>query len=245
MTHGVSIADGRSCCPKCKRQIAAKDNIPLLSYFLLKGKCRNCKTKIPIRYPLIEFSTGIVFVLTWLVYSSCSLGSILIPGSMCWWSASWGDIALLLSFFLAVILTAIFIIDLDEKIIPDSLVFIGLIVFVFAHMFGASDRLFEFLLTGTLAGVFILLLHLITKGKGMGLGDVKFALMGGVILGWQLTILWLFLAFLTGAIIGIILILLGKAKFGKQIPFGPFMAMTLIVAYLIGPVIIEQWMGML
>lgn len=244
IVHGRSIAKGRSFCPKCKKQIAAYDNIPLISYLLLKGKCRSCGKKISIRYPLIELSTGITFVIVWLFYFNCGVGNAFV-GSICWWKASLGIYALLMSLFVSIMLVAIFVIDLEEKIIPDNLVFVSSTILILLLLFGAHEYLLEFLLSGLLAGVFILFLHLITKGKGMGLGDVKLAFMGGILIGWQLSILWLFLAFLTGACVGIILILLGRAKFGKHIPFGPFMVVTLLVSYIFGPYIINLWIGFL
>lgn len=245
VVHGVSINKGRSFCPNCKKQIEARDNIPLLSYLLLKGKCRNCGKKISVRYPLIELATGITFVVVWLFYFNCGTASNVFVGGMCWWKASVGLYALLMSLFVSLMLIAIFIIDLEERIIPDNLVFLSSAVILLSLLFGAHEYFFEFLLSGLLAGVFILFLHLITKGKGMGLGDVKLAFMGGILVGWRLSILWLFLAFLTGALVGIILILLGRAKFGKHIPFGPFMAVTLLISYLVGPSIISLWIGTL
>ena len=154
-----------------------------------------------------------------------------------------GLYALFMSLFISLMLIAIFIIDLEERIIPDNLVFLSSAVILLLLLFGAHEYFFEFLLSGLLTGVSILFLHLVTKGKGMGLGDVKLAFMGGLLIGWQLSILWLFLAFLTGAAVGIILILLGRAKFRKHIPFGPFMAVTLLVSYLIGPSIISLWIA--
>ena len=156
--RGLSVSKGRSFCPKCKKQITARDNIPLLSYLLLKGKCRNCRKKISIRYPLIELSTAIAFVMVWLFYLNCNVGNFM-AGSMCWWKANFGIYALLMSFFISLMLVAIFIIDLEERIIPDNLVFISSAVIILLLLFGAHEHFFEFLLSGLMAGVFILFLH--------------------------------------------------------------------------------------
>jgi prepilin signal peptidase PulO-like enzyme (type II secretory pathway) len=196
---------GRSICPKCKKKIFWFDNLPLVSYLLLKGKCRNCREKISWRYPLVELASGMGF-----------LALFIFPHPFP-------------SFFLLIIFTiflAIFVIDLISMIVPDALVFTGILAtFVFFIFFDHPD-FFVHLFSGFAAAGFLLVIHLLTRGKGMGLGDVKLALLSGFILGYPLSLVWLFLAFLTGAFVGSILILLRKAKFGKPIPFGPFLVFS-------------------
>jgi prepilin signal peptidase PulO-like enzyme (type II secretory pathway) len=244
LPRSISINKGRSFCPKCKKTIEWYNNIPLLSYLLLGGKCANCDKKISIRYPLIELFIALGFVLIWLVISQCILGFDLL-GGICWWKEVMGVIVLPFSLFIYSVLVAIFVVDFEERIIPDELLFVLLGVLTLSLVLFNSEKLFENLLVGFLIGVLFLFIHLVTKGKGLGLGDVKFVVVGGVLLGWPLALVWIFLAFLTGALVGIILILTGHAKFGKQIPFGPFLTATLFVTYLFGYLFIDSWFKLL
>jgi leader peptidase (prepilin peptidase)/N-methyltransferase len=190
----IQFLRGRSFCPHCKREISWFDNIPLLSFLILGGKCRNCHKKISIRYPLIELATGIGFFviglnLFWLVILS--------------------------------ILITIFVIDFEHQIIPDELVFTGLAILAI------QSFLFTNLYAGFLCASILLLIHLLTRGRGMGLGDVKFAVLGGMIVGLKLSMIWLFLAFLTGGLTAIILVLGGDKKLKDKIAFGPFLVVAI------------------
>lgn len=201
--RGISFIKGRSLCPRCKSQIAWYDNIPLLSFLLLSGKCRNCKKKISLRYPLIELATGLGFVL----------------------------IGLNIYLFIFLVLETIFIIDVEHQIIPDELVFL---VFLVALLVPSAYSLFSSLLAGFLCASFLLLIHLATRGRGMGLGDVKFAVAGGLFVGLKLSFVWLLLAFLTGGLVAFILILVKGAKLKDKIAFGPFLVVAIPIAVLFG-----------
>lgn len=216
----ISVIFGRSFCPECKHPIAAFNNIPLLSFLLLRGKCRSCNEKISYRYPFIEATTAITF-LALFKYSDLTTFVYLAP--------------------LAAILISIFVIDLEHKIIPDELVFLGILWVLGFYLFLSPALIFKNFLVGLGASLFFLLIHLITRGRGMGLGDVKFAILGGGILGWPLAVVWLFLAFAGGALIGVLLILLKKAKFGREIPFGPYLAGSLIVTIIWGQQILAWY----
>ena len=208
--RGISVKKGRSICPRCKKQIAWYDNIPLLSYIFLLGRCRKCRKPISWRYPLIEFSTALGFVAI-VNTQGLSLQAIYI-------------------IIIFLILEGIFIIDLEHQIIPDSFVFAGL---VFALLL-APGSLFDSLFAGFFAATLLVFIHLFTKGRGMGLGDVKFAVLGGILVGSKLLPVWFFMAFLTGAIIGIILILGRHARLKSQIAFGPFLVAAIPLALLYG-----------
>lgn len=205
----ISNMHGRSFCDNCKKQINWYDNIPLLSFLFLGGKCRSCKKKISWRYPLIEMFSAIGFLL---------IGFEIIP-------------LVLLS-----ILLIIFVIDFEHQIIPDIFIFLGILIslFVIPHSLSAG------LLAGFICAVFLLLIHIVTKGRGMGFGDVKFAVLGGIIVGLPLSPIWLFIAFLTGAVAGIILILSGKAGLKSKIAFGPFLVISIPITLLWGQKIIEM-----
>ena len=212
LPKGISIQKGRSFCPHCHNSILWYDNVPLLSYFILTGRCRHCHKRISKRYPLIEGSTAVGFV---------------IIGSQSFQS----PLALVINLLIFCMLVMVFVIDLEYQIIPDGLVFVLLISLYSLLIITSSNSFYTHLAWGFLSSLTLLTIHLITRGKGMGLGDVKFAVFGGTFLG-SLSFIWLMLSFLTGAIVGIILILFDKAKMKSHIAFGPFliggMLMTLI-----------------
>ncbi len=204
---GLSIK-GRSFCDTCRSKIFWNDNIPLLSYILLRGKCRKCKSKISLRYPLVEFTSGIIFLLL-LMKFGFSLETLFLM-------------------ILSPILISIFFIDLDHQIIPDNLVFSGIIISFLYLLLFTPQVLYLNLFSGFLSSLFLLILYFITREKGMGLGDVKFAVLAGMILGFSNIFHWLFLAFLTGAVIGCILILISKKiNLKSKIAFGPFLIFAL------------------
>lgn len=216
---GESVAKGRSCCPRCKKKIVWYDNIPLLSFVFLGGRCRNCKSLISWRYPLIEVSTALGFVA--IGYFTMNTQGL--------------SLQVVYSIIIFLILEAIFVIDLEHRIIPDSFVFFGILVSaLYLLLYPNSYTLFSNFFAGFLAALFLVLIHLATKGRGMGLGDVKFAVLGGTLVGLRLLPVWLFLAFLTGAVIGIILILGKKAGLKSKIAFGPFLVLAIPLAMLFG-----------
>jgi len=212
LPRNIDISRGRSICPNCKRQIKWFDNIPLLSYFILGGKCRNCKQKISIFYPLIELATAITFVL---------IG----PN--------------LFTLIIASFLIAIFVIDIEKQIIPDSLVFIGLLAFI---IYNLRSVIYGSLLAGFIAADILLLLHFVTSGKGMGLGDVKLALLLGAIIGIDKFLVWFFFSFLTGAIVGIILVVTHRATLRQKVAFGPFLIVGLVLTNYFGDMFLKLLM---
>jgi len=221
--RGKQFFSGRSHCPNCGKTVAWYDNIPLISFLLLKGRCRHCRKPISIRYPAIEAATALLFVSAYWAFSSCSASS-----PICVWKDILGPFALLFLLFVICLVVLVFTIDLEKQIIPDELNFLGFGVTSFLLLFG-GDKFYLSLFSGILASLFLLSVHLVTRGKGMGLGDVKFALFAGVFFGWPMGLIWLFTAFLTGALVAIILILLGKADRRDKIAFGPFLAISFVI----------------
>ncbi len=217
--NGISVMKGRSFCPKCKHQISWYDNIPLLSFLLLGGKCRSCKRPISWRYPAIELITALGFMLIGMTFQGTTL-----QGAY--------------SIFIFLILELIFIIDLEHQIIPDSFIFLGLFLSLVFSLVTNHQSPITNLFSGFLAASLLMLIHLFTRGRGMGLGDVKFAVLGGMIVALNLSLIWLFLAFLTGGFIGIILILGKKAGLKDKIAFGPFLVISIPITLIWGEKII-------
>lgn len=204
LPRGKSVLRGRSYCPKCRKKIAWYDNIPLLSFIFLSGRCRSCGKRISLRYPLVEFFTGLTFLLIFIYF----------PQNVFY---------LLLLLFVACLFIAIFVIDFEHNVIPDEIVFLIFSTSFFSLLLSSVSDFYTYSLSAFGGANFLLLLHLITKGRGMGLGDVKLALAGGIFFDSAKVLFWFFLSFVLGAVVGLSLVVLGKAKFGKQIPFGPFM----------------------
>lgn len=212
MPRNLPFIRGRSYCPKCRKKISWYDNIPLLSFIVLKGRCRNCRKKISFRYPLVELLTGVFFVLG--AEMTGGLGGLAVLGILRVW-------------LITLAMVAVFFIDLEWQIIPDQIVFPLILVISFFSLITTPQSLItNYLPTAVLASAFFYFLHWLTRGKGMGLGDVKFVFLIGLILGYPLAVVSLYLAFLTGAIAAVILILTGRAIRKQRIAFGPFLAMT-------------------
>ncbi len=223
---------GRSFCPQCKHQLAWKDNIPLLSFCLLRGRCRSCHSPISWQYPLVELGTGLLFLIAY--------------GQM----GKWANGQFFQFFYYLIILSfliVIFVSDLRYGIIPDEVVFPVVGLAVLFHLRGVLEagtwlHLGGVLLAALGAAGFFLALVAITKGKGMGMGDVKLVGLMGLLLGWPEIVVALYLAFLTGAMVGVILIFAKKRRFGQTVPFGPFLVSAAWVVLFWGDQLLA-WFG--
>lgn len=218
LNNGLSPLKGRSICPKCKHQLAWFDNIPLLSFILLHGKCRYCGKPISWQYPLVELAAGILTVLV-VQLSNYELPALLAGGQFS-----------IFNLIITYSLLAIFVSDFIYQTIPDEIVYPTLFIVFICLIFQPLNFLISNFLISLLVAGFFYFLVLITRGRGMGMGDVKLAGLMGLILGWPKIIVALYLAFLTGAFFGVILILLKKKKFGQHIPFGPFLTTATFVS---------------
>ena len=216
LPKNLGFVKGRSFCPNCKHKLSWFDNIPLLSFLILKGRCRYCRSPISWRYPAVELLTGGIFLLSYLNNLSC------------------------LSYLLFSGLIVIFFIDLEHQIILDEIVIpFSLIFLIYFLVVNPKLLISNYLVAGIFSFLFLYFIYLITKGKGMGFGDVKLAFLMGLVLGWPKIMVAFYLAFLTGAIIGIILILLRKAKLKQKIAFGPFLVLGTFIAYFLGDKILD------
>ncbi len=207
-----SLVLGRSYCPKCRKGLDWYDNIPVLSFVFLRGHCRHCHQQIAYHYPLVEIVTAVLSV---VLYYFSFLNS-----------GSW----LLFSYqlFLLYVFIALFVSDLLYFTLPDLLIYPSYLV---VGIYLISKGEWTNFLVGIVTLLFFLFLVLVTRFKGMGLGDVKLAFLMGLFLGFPKTLVALFLAFLTGALAGVILILLGKKKLKSRIPFGPFLVLGSWLAF--------------
>lgn len=226
---GESPIKGRSYCDKCKKTLVWYDLIPLISYMSLKGKCRHCKTSLSFYYPIVELATGVLFA-----------AAVFFLGGI--------TISVIYYLFLMSGFIVIFFADLKYGIIPDKIIFSSIVIsliYLFFIPFGSAqgehNSLFLIHLFAAVgAGLFFLFLFLVTQGRGMGFGDVKFSFLMGLVLGFPNIVVGLYVAFLTGAIVGCILILWRKKRiFGTAIPFGPFLIIGSLTAIFFGEKILQ------
>lgn len=226
LPRNISISTGRSFCPNCKHQIAWFDNIPLFSFLFLQGKCRNCKKTISKRYPVIEF-LGLVVGLVTPFFSEAAVRNI-----------SWLNvIGLPVTFFvfaLLLLFLAIIVTDFEFQIIPDEFVFSLLGIVMFVILLSSTQTFFASVASGLSAAMFLLTLHLVTRGRGMGLGDVKLALPLGLLFGYPLTLVWMFSSFVSGAAVGLLMMLVGSAGMKTKLAFGPFLIFGAIITLVWG-----------
>lgn len=219
LSTGRPIAKGRSYCESCKKTLKPQDLVPVLSYILLRGKCRYCHAQIPIRILLVEVLSGLSLLFVyWYLLTNASLGLLSFVG-----------VSLVVLSFIGILFA-----DIEYGIIPDKLVIsslVGALLYVFAMQVNWGNHI----LSGLGAGIFFLLLFTITRGRGMGFGDVKIAFVLGLLLGFPHIIVALYMAFLTGAVVSIILVIWRKLRFfGTTIPFGPFLVVSTLAALFYG-----------
>lgn len=239
LPHRMSIVGPWSVCPFCKKNLRWYHNIPLVSYLILGGRCAYCHKTISVRYPLVEGGTAALFMLAG--WSFLGTDNVRIVGVMRDYQGWMGLWALPYFLLIAAVLIAIAVIDLEHQIIPDVLIVPSLIFnFALLIFFSPSPTVFVHFAWGGFAASFFFVIYLLTRGRGMGLGDVSMSFLLGVLLGYPGTIVALFTAFLTGAAVGTILVLAGRARFGRPIPFGPFLIFGTFVALFISNTIV-QW----
>ncbi|BAB73272.1 prepilin peptidase [Anabaena sp. FACHB-709] len=232
---GLSILWPPSRCPHCLNQLKAYDNVPVLGWIWLKGRCRFCKNPISIRYPVVEAVTGIIFLCVFLIFKV----SILTLGY--WTFCGW--------------LLALSLIDLDTMTLPNPLTKSGLVLgLVFQMIVGyAADPtlsgLIRHLMMGIVGAVLglwlfeaIALLGVVFQKEAMGAGDAKLAAMMGAWLGWRYLLLAGLIACTLGALVGVGAILLSKRKWGQKIPFGPFLASGALITLFGGQPILSAYL---
>lgn len=227
-----NIVSGRSHCPRCGAMITAFENVPVLSWLVLRGRCRHCGNPISVRYPLIELATGILFAL-----SAAKFG----------WSVETFVFAAF--FWVLVVLT---VIDIDHKLLPNRIVYPSFVagwagLTVAALTDEAPDRLTDAAIGAAIFGGTFFLIVLIAP-RGMGFGDVKLGFVLGTFLGYVrlgLVPLGMFLSFLTGAVIGLVLMKLSGGSRKMQIPFGPFLVLGTVLAIFAGDPLLDAYLGQL
>ncbi|MHB8792068.1 MAG: prepilin peptidase [Thermoleophilia bacterium] len=217
----LSLVAPGSHCPRCEQPVKWYDNIPLVSYVLLRGQCRHCGQGIAMRYPTVELLTAVLWTLAGVEFG------------MTW--------SLLPALLFLSSLVAIFYIDLDHSLILNIIVLPVAVIGLAANIAISPDRWLEYLAAGLMSATFFFVVAVLKPG-GMGMGDVKLAGMMGFFLGKDVLI-GLFMGFLIGALTGVALMAAGVKGRKSRIPFGPFLAIGAVIALFFGTELLDLWTG--
>lgn len=221
LPRGESLATPGSHCPSCDAAVKPWDNIPVLSWLLLRGRCRSCDVSIPVTYPLIELAVGALFVASFLVFDG-----------------DWAEVAI--GCASVALLATITLTDLEDRIIPNVVLLAGVLTFLAIAIPTGFDDLPEHLIAAAIA-FGVLLAVALAYPNGMGMGDVKLAGVMGLYLGKSVAPA-LLIGFAVGAIVGVALIARHGSEARKQaVPFGPFLALGGIVALFTGEEIVDWY----
>ncbi|MBZ0156627.1 MAG: prepilin peptidase [Alphaproteobacteria bacterium] len=236
LPRDISIVSPPSACPRCHTSIKPWENIPLVSYLFLRGRCRTCGERISLRYPLVELGNGLLYGAVFTVFGT-----------------GWH---LPLLFVLVSAMLVITFIDLDFQIIPDMITLPGILIGLISASFilpdpfgrtsaGPADPVFIVGFTNSLAGLIagggLFYFIAVASRGGMGGGDIKMMAMVGAFMGWKSVLLTTFIGSLAGSVVGIFLMLFrGKGR-KARIPFGPFLAFGSLVSLFFGGLILEWY----
>jgi leader peptidase (prepilin peptidase)/N-methyltransferase len=226
LPRGESLVHPGSRCPHCGRSLAWFDNVPVVSWLALGGRCRQCGGPISGRYPLVELVTALVWILIALMTP---------PGAL-----------LASRLVLATALIVLFAIDLEHQILPNAITLPGIVVGFFFSLVAPPGPVAA--LIGILLGAGILYAiaagyYMIRGEEGMGMGDVKMLAMLGAFLGWKAVLLTLVLSSMAGAIVGVVLMAVSRENLKYALPFGTFLALGALVAMLVGDDLIAWYTG--
>lgn len=230
LPQGQSIIIPSSHCPHCKTPIPFYDNIPLVSFILLRGKCRACHAPISLRYPLVELLMGLFSIILLLRYGISPLYLVY------------------LAFFAS--LTLVSFIDLSHRIIPDIIslpgILIGLVISLLHPQISIKASLIGVLVGGGSLYVVASMYHVVTKREGMGGGDVKLLAMIGAFIGWKGVLFTILCSSFIGSVVGVTLMFISQQADSKYaVPFGPFLSLGAIIYVLVGEDLINWYVGFL
>ena len=221
--RGGSVVGGRSMCDSCGVQIAAYDNVPVLSWLMLRGRCRSCGARIPVRYLLVELALGAAFAATAVVFHND-------PGT------------LVLGLVFVAMLAAITLTDLERRLIPNRILIAGAVAGLAIAAATDPSSLPERGIAALAAGGLLLLIAL-AYPRGMGMGDVKLAAVMGLYLGSAVSVA-LAVAVIAGSVVGIgVMLQQGSGARKQAVPFGPFLALGGVVALLAGDQLVNAYLN--
>ncbi len=230
LAAGEGVVRGRSHCRNCSYTLAWYDLAPLLSFVILAGKCRSCKRAISWQYPAVELVTGLLFVAAYFLQR---------PAIEALQTA-----VLIRDLLVVSVAVFLFVYDYKYSLLPDAVTLPGIIIFA------ASSLVFGMPWAAVLIGIlfgggFFLLQYLVSRGKWVGDGDIRYGAMIGGLFGWPAVLVALFLSYIFGAVFGVGLLLSGRKQPGDAIPFGTFLSIGMLVTLWWGPALVAwyaQWL---
>jgi len=227
LPRGRSVVWPASACGACGRELAWFENVPIVSWIVLRARCRTCRAPISWRYPIVEALTALMFVLAWMTFG---------PG-----------VLLVSRLLFGCALVVLFAIDLEHHLLPNTITLPGIVV-GFAFSFFTSPGWLASLL-GILLGGGVLLgvaeaYYRVRHEEGLGMGDAKMLAMVGAFIGWKLTLVTLMMASLAGSLVGLLLIVTGRGGLKYALPFGTFLAVGAAAAATIGPDLLDWYLGL-
>lgn len=224
LPSGQSIIRLPSHCPSCNQRLRFVDLVPVLSYVWLRGRCRYCYTRIPLRLPLVEMAMGILFALLYLVFGlTVELGIIFVYASL---------------------LGIIFITDLEHQLVLDKVTFPGMaIAFIFSFFWPGLSPLRALL--GGAVGLAAIALPFVVYRKGMGMGDIKLGALVGLMTGFPAVLVALLLSVISGALVSVFLLIIGLKKRQDSLPFATFITASTMVALLRGEMLWHWYLRLL
>jgi len=228
--ENIRIVAGRSMCTHCHRQLTWYENIPVLSYTCLKGKCRTCKKEISARYILVEL--GMAIILTFIYFYHNNF-------------IEFNPIHFLRDVFFVTFLFIIFTYDAMYKIILSGVVWMGAVVGFFFNYFYLGFGIGDMAVGALIGGGFFLLQFLVSRGKWIGGGDVRLGFMMGIWLGWQGVLVALMFSYVVGAVFSLMMLVLKKKTWVSEIPFGTFLAVGTFFTMYWGNDLIRWYIGLL
>jgi leader peptidase (prepilin peptidase)/N-methyltransferase len=225
---GQSLVSPPSRCPGCGQRLAWYDNVPIFGWLLLGGRCRTCRNRISVQYPLVELTTAVLFVLVvWLTPPGPLVASRLL---------------------LVCILIALFGIDLEHQILPNSITLPGIVAGLLLSAIappGLRDSLIGMVLGGGILYAIAWAYYLWRREEGLGMGDVKMLAMIGAFLGWKAVFVTLILSSFSGALVGVSLIAAQRGGMKLALPFGTFLAIGAVAAMFVGEPLVNWYAGFL
>lgn len=220
-----SILSPPSRCPSCGRQLRWFENIPVVGWIALGGRCRTCHARIPVRYPIVETTTAGLFLLHY-------------------WTFGFGPLFFVRLLFACAML-ALFCIDLDHKILPNTITIPGIIVGLAVSLVGPGLR--DAVIGAVVGGGSLLLIFYawlwLRREEALGMGDVKMLAMIGAFLGWRLMLVTLVLSSVIGSIVGLAVIASGRGGLKSELPYGTFLALAAIAASVAGDAVVAWYAG--
>jgi leader peptidase (prepilin peptidase)/N-methyltransferase len=226
LPRGESIVRPRSRCPGCLSPVGALDNVPVLSFLWLGGRCRRCRAAISYRYPAVEILNGLGYILIWHRFGATPAAAVYAA-------------------FFSALLVVTFI-DWDHQIIPNRITLPGIVIGLISAATVLAGSFIDAVMGAVLGGGLLYAVAVISewflKKEGMGLGDVKLLAMIGAFLGWRAVLVTIFIGALAGSLIGLTLMALKVRRREEPIPFGPFLALGAVAALFAGPELIAWYL---